>query len=228
MLFLNGIPASDVGVIVEHRPPRPIPRRRTLSWEVPGRSGRLVRQLDERDNVSLSYDLAVVPVQGRSLSDTVDAAVAWLQQDGWMELYDDADPDVFYLAQYLGGQDLAAVLHRARRARVPFDCLPERRLRSGTVPVLYTAAATIYNPTPNIARPRITLAGSGSGTVTVGERTLSVSNCNGLSIDCDTRLVTGPTGTVTGDFPQLPPGANALSFTGGVTSVTLEARWYVY
>ena len=58
MLFLNGIPASDVGVIVEHRPPRPIPRRRTLSWEVPGRSGRLVRQLDERDNVSLSYDLA--------------------------------------------------------------------------------------------------------------------------------------------------------------------------
>lgn len=228
MLFLNKIPASDVGVVVEHRPPRPIPRRRTLSWEVPGRSGRLVRQLPERENVSLSYDLAVVPAAGRSLPDTVDAAVAWLQQDGWMELYDDSDPDVYYLAQYLGGQDLAAVLHRARRARVSFDCLPQRWLRSGALPAVYTAAAAIHNPTGNIALPRLTLAGSGAGAVTVGERTLSVSNCSGLTVDCDTRLITGPTGTVTGDFPQLDPGENALSFSGGVASVTVEPRWYVY
>ena len=228
MLYLNGIPASEVGVVVEHRPPRPIPRRRTLSWEVPGRSGRLVRQLNERENVSLPYDLAVVRQPGRSLSDTVDAAVAWLQPDGWVELYDDSDPDVFYLAQYLGGQDLAAVLQAARRARVSFDCLPQRWLRSGAVPAVYTAAAQIHNPTPNVALPRLTLAGSGAGTVTVGERTLTVSNCSGLTIDCDTRLITGPTGTVTGEFLQLDPGTNALSFSGGVTSVTLEARWYVY
>ena len=225
MLYLNNIPASDVGVIVERRPRRPVPRRETLSWTVPGR-GKILRELDRWENVSLQYELAVLPLPGMSLAATADLAVAWLSQGGWMRLYDDTDPDVFYLAAFPGGTDLEPVLRRARRARVSFDARPERFLLSGDELAVFSGPGALVNPTAFTARPLITLRGSGSGTLTVAGSSLTVGQCNGRVIDADAQQVSG-SGSVSGSFPALPPGSCNVSFSGGVTSAEILPRWFV-
>lgn len=224
MLYLNNIPASDVGVIVEHRPRRPVPRRKSYAWDVPGR-GRILRQLDAWENVTLQYDLAVVPLPGTSLAATVDLAVGWLNQGGYMRLWDDTDPLVYYLAAFPGGADFESVLHRARRARVSFDARPERFLLSGDELFVFSGAGALVNPTSYTARPLITLRGSGSGRLTVAGNSMTVSQCNGRVIDSDARQVSG-TLSVAGSFPELPPGNCLVGCAGGITSVEILPRWY--
>lgn len=226
MLYLNNIPASDVGVIVEHRPRRPVPRRETLSWTVPGR-GKIFRELDRWENITLQYELAVLPLPGMSLAATADLAVAWLSQGDYMRLYDDTDPDVFYLAAFSGGTDLEPILHRARRARVSFDARPERFLLSGDELSVLSGAGALVNPTAYTARPKITLRGSGSGTLTVAGKTMTAVQCSGLVIDADAKQVSGSAFAVSGSFPELPPGSCSVSFLGGITSVEILPRWFV-
>ena len=225
MLYLNNIPASDVGVIVEHRPRRPVPRRKSYAWDVPGR-GRILRQLDAWENVTLQYDLAVVPLPGTSLAATVDLAVAWLNQGGYMRLWDDTDPDVFYLAAFPGGTDFEDVLHRARRARVSFDARPERFLLSGEAATVFSANGAIENPTAYSAKPLITLRGSGSGAIQIAGLSFTASNVNGLVIDCEAQTTTGPSATIQGSWPKLDPGSNPITFSGGVTSLEIVPRWF--
>lgn len=225
MLYLNNIPASDVGVIVEHRPRRPLPRRQCLSWDVPGR-GRILRQLDAWDNVTLQYELAIVPLPGTSLAATADLAAAWLNQGGYMRLYDDTDPDVFYLAACPGGQDLEPVLHRAREIKVSFDAKPQRFLLSGERETVFSAAGALENPTPYRAKPLITLSGSGEGVLTIAGNNTTLSNCAGAVLDCEACAFSG-SGTLSGLFPELAPGSNAVSFSGGITAVKIVPRWYM-
>jgi len=225
LLYLNNIPGSNVGVVVEHRPRRPIPRRLSLSWDVPGR-GKVSLLLDEWENVTLSYELAVLPPPHTPLGAAVDAAVAWLQQGDDMRLYDDTDPGVFYLVAYTGGQDLEDVLHRAKRVTVKFDARPQRFLLSGENVLTFTAPGSIVNPTIYPAKPFLTLHGSGAGTVTLGSATLSAENVDGLTLDCETHRTGGNSGAVSGAWPTLSAGATALSFSGGVTAVEIMPRWY--
>lgn len=225
MLYLNDIPASDVGVIVEHRPRRPVPRRKSYAWDVPGR-GRILRQLDAWENVTLQYDLAVLPLPGTSLEATVDLAVSWLSQGGYMRLWDDTDPLVYYLAAFPGGADFESVLHRARRARLSFDARPERFLLSGSEPFVLSGSGAVVNPTAYSAKPLITLRGSGSGAIQVAGLSFSASNVSGLVIDSEAQQTTGPSATVQGSWPQLIPGSNTITFSGGVTSLEIVPRWF--
>lgn len=230
MLYLNNIAASTVGVAVEHRPARPVPRRKTLSFDVPGRTGRLVRTLDAWENVTLSYELAVVPLPGLSLAKTCDRAVAWMTQPGTVRLYDDTDPDVFYLVHAPGGKELSPILHRGRRVKFDFDADPRRYLLTGEAAVSLTTnvSESVSNPTPYAAAPLIRVTGGAAGTLTIGSRTLRFDSGQDLVIDCALqRSISG--GSVSADnnlWPALAPGANTVLLTGTNLSAALEPRWY--
>lgn len=231
MLYLNDVAAASVGVVIEHRSPRPIPRRKTLSWDVPGRSGKLVRELEAWENVSLDYELAVVPLPNTSLPDTVDRAVAWLSQGGEMRLYDDTDPSVFYLVRAYGGGSLAPILRRARRAKISFDADPRRFLLSGerAVTLSTSGSVTLQNPAPYKARPLIHITGSSasalSGALTVGATVLSFADGRDLLIDCDKKSSSAAL-SVSGDFPALSAGETAISLTGAGLSAEILPRWF--
>ena len=34
-------------------------------------------------------------------------------------------------------------------------------------------------------------------------------------------------GTLSGPFPELAPGSNAVSFSGGITAVSIVPRWFM-
>lgn len=232
MIWINGIGADQVHLIVEHHPRRPIPKRKTLRYSIPGGMDRIV-PLDAWELVPKSYDLALDP--GPEGFDTaLQAAVAWLMQPGdargWLRLEDSYDPDVFRWASFSGGGEVEPYFARHGHVTVSFECDPRRWRKDGEVPVAFAAAGSLHNPTIYAAKPLITVHGSGAGTLTVGSRTLTLTNCNGIILDCDLEEASGVTNansTASGAYPTLPVGDTAVSWTGGVTDIEIIPRWFV-
>ena len=93
-----------------------------------------------------------------------------------------------------------------------------------------TDSDSLFNPTIYPAKPLITLSGSGSGTLTIGSRTLTIANCDGIVLDCEEQNASGVTNAnaqVSGKYPEMKAGENEISFTGGITEVKIIPRWYV-
>lgn len=244
-LILDGVSGETLGLVVEHRAPRPVPRRKTLSWDVPGRTGRVVRELDAWETITLSYEIAIRPALGRTLSRSVDAVVAWLTAAGERRLVDTDDAaDLTYLSYTMTPYTLARLsnadalrdqLHRSRKATLRFDADPRRwyEIASWEWHEYYSGSG-VYNPTFFRAKPILRITGAGAGTVTLGASTFAFTDCSGAIVDCEAQTSTKAF-TVTGGWPSLnaiAPNSNIavaatpLSYTGGVTKVEVKPRWY--
>ena len=233
MIDFNGTRSDAVGVIVERYPQRPIPRRKSEKFSVPGRSGDIVAVQDAWDNVVQRYDIYVsAEIQGLPI--VAAAAAQWLQTPGCGRLEDEYDRDVFRRAVYVGPVDLENTLNHFGRAVIEFDCDPRRFLKSGDLPVAMTNGGKLNNPTGFTALPILRISGSGAGTVTVGSTTVSLTETDGVTIDCEEQECARETGGsvlnfntgMTGSFPKLGAGISAVSWTGGVTGVEIVPRWW--
>lgn len=113
---------------------------------------------------------------------------------------------------------------------ITFDCMPQRFLVSGEQEQAVASGGILYNPTDQNALPLITITGSGSGTLTVNGTAYTISSIStSVTLDCETlRAYSGTTpkdSTVSG-FPVLVPGVNTISFSSGITAVTIRPRWW--
>ena len=94
----------------------------------------------------------------------------------------------------------------------------------------------LLNPTAFTALPLITVYGTGEGTVTVGDITVRIKVMEDhLILDSDTQnAYTEADGVMTNQnyniyapvFPQLEPGVNQISWTGGVARLEIIPRWW--
>ncbi len=93
-----------------------------------------------------------------------------------------------------------------------------------------TSGDTITNPGSVYSEPLITLTGSGDITLMVGTTIVELTNISG-SIVLDCALKEAYKGTalmndhMSGDFPVLKPGLNAVSWSGNVTRIVISPRW---
>lgn len=233
MIEFNGTRSSAVRVFVEHYPPRPLPKRRSESFTVPGRSGAVIVFEDGFDNVRQRYDI-FVSAEGPGLAQIASEAARWLLVPGYCRLEDEYDRDTYRMAAFHGPTDLESVLNMYGRAQIEFDCDPRRFLKSGQLPVVLTAAAALSNPTGCEARPLISLAGSGAGALTVGDVTLSLEEVDGVTIDCEeedcTRTIDGTVlnfnSGMSGRFPRLGAGVTQIGWIGDISAVTIVPRWW--
>lgn len=233
MIEFNGIRSSAVGVIVERYPDRPIPRRKYEKFQVPGRSGDIIAFEDAWDNIVQRYEI-YVSAETQGLPIVAAAAARWLQAPGYCRLEDEYDRDVFRRAAFVGPLDLANILNSFGRATIEFDCDPRRFLKSGAQPVAMTNGGKLTSPTGFAALPIIRISGSGAGTLTVGGVTVSLTETDGVTLDCEEQDCTRTVGGVvsnfnsgmTGAFPALGAGVTEISWTGGVTAVEIVPRWW--
>ena len=231
MIFYNGRSSDDFSVIVEQYPDRPIPQRKGESWSVPGRSGDAYAPEEAWENVTRSYEV-YLSAEKPGLPVIASRAMAWLSAAGYHELWDEYDRDTFVMATFKDKADIKNIQNAFGRFTLSFDCWPQRFLRSGAEELRFTAAAELINPTGFTAEPLITLEGSGSGTLRVGDYTITVSECSGTVLDCrDDNAYRAADGFnlntgVSGDFPRLPPSKNEVIFSGGITAVRIVPRWY--
>lgn len=238
IIYWDNRSSDDLNVVVENAPNFPIPERKIEVISVPGRNGDIIITQDAFENVTQEYDLAILG-PGDQLPRAVRAVMEWLMKPiGYARLEDSFNPDVFRLAYYMKSNDIENRFHHLGRAKVQFECKPQRFLRSGERQIVAVNGMKLTNPSVYTAKPLITVKGAGEAVLTVGDSEVTISDIGtGGEIDIDCESMSAFYGSsnknslisiTEGDFPSLKEGDTQISWTGsGVTNVTITPRWWI-
>lgn len=228
MIWWHGKSSDDVNVIVERYPEIIIPTRKQEKISVAGRNGDLIMEQDAYENYTQSYEIYISAEKPRltTISHTI---AEWLMVKGYQRLEDSYWLDTFRLACYKGGTNIENILNRFGRATIEFDCKPQRFFKNGELPIELTNGQVLRNPSPYTAKPLITVTGSGAGTISDGVNTLALTNTDNLTIDCEIMQIyqgtTNKNNVGSGAFLELQ-GESEITWTGGITAVSLIPRWW--
>lgn len=209
------------------------PTRKMNVTPIPGSSREVVDMDDAWECYDQPYTLFVGDGSIDSVQQPLRNVARVLYKDGWQELIDDFEPNYFRLAYYQGPFDVENRKTRVGKFDVSFRCRPERYLTSGKTPVVVVSGGKINNPTSFNAKPLIHITGSGSGTVSIAGQEMSFTGLvDYLNIDCDTMDVyrlssENRNSLMSGVFPVLFEGENTITFSGGISSVTITPRFWV-
>ena len=120
--------------------------------------------------------------------------------------------------------------HENRAFTVTFRCQPFWYQENVQPITLTTSGTFVTNPGSVYSEPVITVHDSGEITLMVGMTIVELDDIMD-SITLDTPLMeaykdtTGMNGYMSGDFPALLPGQNAISWTGNVTKIVIQPNW---
>jgi predicted phage tail component-like protein len=226
-----GVRNTNMGVILMSMPVRYHPAERGTSESIPGRSGNVWTP----DNAyeSITVQVQCLTEDGANLN----AIHAWLSGAGALRFSD--EPNYVYEARIVKAFARSSQFTRftAQAFTVVFDCQPYKYLATQT-PITVTVSGTdIVNPGSLPAKPLLTVYGTGDGILAIGNIELQITGMEtSIAIDCDPMIAyTGAgtdedpyvlqTGKLSGDWPELLPGSNIVTFSGDITSVVISPRW---
>ena len=222
----NGVDCRTKGIHVSELPPITIPLERSKQTNVPGRPGSLTQL--EGDDV---YDDMILTATC-FISDPaqIPAIAAWLKGKGTVTF-----------ANRNGGHYNARIANQIPFEKVlrgnphcsfavNFRCYPFWYQENVSDVTITTSGDTITNPGSVYSEPLITLTGSGDITLMVETTIVELTDITtGIVLDCS--LKEAYLGTtlmndhMSGDFPVLKPGMNAISWSGNVTSIVVRPNW---
>lgn len=222
---------DELDVRMVSMPIRPHPARKGTLINVPGRDGKLY--VDEH-----AYDRILVSVRCITGSnENIDEVNAWLTGEGMLIFGD--EPNRAYRAritkEFSRGNRTPRL--RGQEFTVVFDCEPYRYEAVPSRNIVLAKAEIINNPGTVNSKPIIRVNCTGSGTLMVGNDTLIFENVpEYVIVDCEAKIAYTGSGTVsdpmllatqyvTGDWPEIEPGEQAVSFTGNIESVEIVPRW---
>lgn len=224
-ITFKGTTASSKSVTVLKYPEVVKPTLRVETVKVPGRDGELTLSgMPSYEAMVLECECMVPSV------DKISAAAAWLTGRGDLVLGN--DPDYAYDAQVIDEIRFEKILrgHAHRRFTVPFLCQPLKKKATTEPNIELTAPGTVVNIGHVPSRPLIKIEGSGNVVLAVGAYSLSITDINtSILIDSDLGMATNGTVNesykVSGEWPLLVVGNNAVGWTGTVSKVTITPRW---
>ena len=227
----NGVDCRTYGIHVTEQPPITIPLERSTQTNVPGRPGSLT-QLEGEDVYDDMILTATCFISDPAL---IPAIAAWLKGSGTVTF-----------ANRLGGHYKARIVNQIPFEKilrgnphcsfsVNFRCFPFWYLENVENISLYTSTQIIQNPGSVYSEPKIKVFGSGNITLMIGTQIVELQDVDG-SIILDSVLQEAykedAVGTSTlqnekmsGEFPILRPGANAISWTGAVSLIVITPNW---
>jgi len=227
----NGTASTAYDLIVEHRPAHTTPQKVIETFSIPGRSGNLLYDTGAYENVTVTYQVAY---KGSVRTNAVNMA-KWLYQPDYCELTDEYEPLYYRKAVFVSPLNVADILGVAGRANITFNCKPQRFLISGKsaiTPAISSGDSVVNNYED--ALPIITVSGSGNGTLTVGDTTITITGMT-ADIVIDSERQTAESGgqnansliSLSNGFPVLENGSTVISWTGGITGVQIIPNWWV-
>lgn len=233
LFVFGGEASSDYGIVVAEAPTFERPVRKQNVFTIPGRSGVIIEQQDAWEDVSRVYKVWLTKEGKAPLNEAVNNFMAALNsQKGYVRLEDSFEPEVFRLAYYSGGNDVSNEMTQYGESSIKFTCRPERFYKNGEDELTITTGDKIYNPTKFMAKPLIHLEGTGTSTIIINGRAMSVTFANGyVNIDCDTmnayRLPSeNKNADITGVFPTLEPGTNTVTLGVTITACKIIPRFF--
>lgn len=242
LVSFGGVASTDYGMVVSEAASFDSPTRKQTIYTVPGRNGSIIKQEKAWNDVTRQYRIWIDEqtefdsggdIVSGTLAERVRNLMAWLNsQDGYQRLEDNFDPDVYRLAYYSGGNELANKLTLVGEGTLTFTCKPQRFLKSGETAVEVTNGDVLKNPTLFDAKPLIHIEGTGNITIGTGGKTLTITGlADYINIDCERmdsyRLpAENKNSMVSGQFIDLVPGNNTIAITGTVTKVTIKSNYF--
>ena len=208
----NGVKCTEYGIHVTTQPSIICPSERVTFTNMPGKPGSLTT-LEAND----VYDDFILPVECTVANlSRLPEICAWLKEAGKLGL--PACPGGFYNARIANQIEFSKILrnHEKRAFTVSFRCKPFWYQENVPEITLTTSGAFVTNPGSVYAEPVITVYGSGEITLMVGMTIVELDSITD-SITLDTPLMeayngaASMNGNMSGDFPTLTPGANAVS-----------------
>jgi len=222
----NGINCTEFGMYVTELPPITVPAERATFTNVPGKSGSLTTL--EADDV---YDDMILTATCiiRDPSRIPEIA-AWLKGTGTVTF---ANRDGgFYYARIVNQIPFEKILrgNPHRTFAVNFRCKPFWYEQNPEMLTFTSSTNVLNNPGSVASEPVITVTGTGEITLMVNGTIIELSDITD-SITLDTPLMEAYSGTasmnhcMSGDFPVLQPGANAISWSGEVSLIQVQPNW---
>lgn len=230
----KGQTASGMGLCVTALPPIQAATRRDEAHTVPHRSGKLHIQDGSLDELIKPVQCYLPYEQGAAVA-PLRAIMAWLQGRGRVSFSD--DPGREYEARIISQIDFGQWVtgYEDREFAVFFECEPWAYHTQNIGDITLTASGQqITNPGRAEAAPLLAVTGSGDAALMVGAEILTLSGLDGtIYLDCDIEEAYAVEGGIpvsrnekmSGEFPRIPPGLSAVSWTGGVTQVVVTPRW---
>ena len=223
----NGTRCTEYGIIVTEQPPLTIPLERSKQTTVPGRPGSLttLEGEDVYDDMVLTANCFI---RNPAL---IPSIAAWLRGSGTVTFANRQGG--FYHARIANQIPFEKILRGNPHCSfaVNYRCSPPFWYVSGVEPITITQSMTpITNPGSVYSEPVITVYGSGDITLMVGQTIVELTGIeDSITLDSvlqeayqDNALMNGH---MSGDFPVLKPGQNAVSWSGEVSRVIIQPNW---
>ena len=220
----NGVDSRTKGVRVISYPPILRANLRATTVTLPGRAGELT-QLEGTDIYEPYTRAMSIAVPATSLQ----TALNWMRGSGTLVLGNESgyQYNVRLDAQLQMDKHYPGMFSGSLQIRTE----PFKRSTASASNIEVTSSGTTVNNPGNVpAKPRITLTGSGASTVTIGGKTLTFASLTtGTIVDLQNQwiIVSGSpvAGAASGEFGSFPVGNSAVTFTGGITKVTIPPDW---
>lgn len=229
-ITLNGIRSDSVkGLLISELPPVVKPQQRTEIEEIDGRDGDIVTKLGYS-----AYDRTMLI--GLHGDFDIDDVIRFFDSEG--DAIFSNEPDKLYKYQILDDIEFERLI-RFRKAKVNFHVQPFKYSAVERIKTINAEAEDsfrVLNSGNTVARPRITITGTGTINLSLNNHQMFVINLgNEGYITIDTEEMNAYKGSVlknrlvTGNYDNfaLTLGMNVISWTGDVDAVSIEkySRW---
>jgi phage-related protein len=222
----NGANSKDYGVYVLTHPDPERAAERVEYKTVIGRHGYVaVPEGDYAVYSTLEKTLDIYLADGN-----FDEVRGWLTGQGEIEF---ANEKGYVYSGYLSSAipyEKVMRGHIERRATVTFTCQPYKIDADEALITLPVSGRYITNMGNIPSRPIVTVYGDGDGTLTIGTQTMTLNGISdSLVLDCLEQTALNAEGEEYGgvddDFFEVPTGSSIVSWTGGISYVTIQPRW---
>jgi len=224
----KGTDSATYGVYLTEHPTIVAAEKRVEFIEVPGRDGAL----SIYDGAFNDIEMELMGYMQTTIYR--DDILGWLTGSGDLVL--STDTTRAYRARVTGQVEIERVSRGldAWLLRIPVRLQPFRYHSPAPANIVKTVSGqTVTNPGTYKSRPRIAIVGSGDIDLWIGTQLVELAGVEtGFVIDSEAMDcyaadgVTLDNGKATlDDYPTLAVGANLISWTGAVTSVTITPRW---
>lgn len=251
----DGVKSCDYGVWISGEATFDAPERDVTVVEIPGRNGTLTVDNGRWKNITVKYP-CFMSGTFREGFDAFKNAI--LPKYGYLQLRDTYHPNGYRMARITKGiQPKPGPYNRSAQFDITFDCWPQFYLdeeADGAFPdtvLISGGSGTIQDiPLASYSKPTVmvyfanpTTYGNKSGSVTVGDRTITFTDVpyasgDALSfkIDSEARTITHEKSgnvitdiseycTVSGGFFEVLPPSTTISYTGA-TKLMVMPRWW--
>lgn len=236
-LIYNDKPITEFDTYISGEGSFSSPERDYETVEIPGRNGDLIWDNGRYKNVAVSYESWILAETAEEFEEKFKRLVNHLSSDfAYHKLEDTYHPDTYRMAMFSGPIEISELTDlRAGRFTLQFNARPQRYLKSGEIPKIFSENGVIHNPTRYESRPIIRIYGTGS--FVVNNETITVSDtsefdyidldCENMEAFCEDADANAFISFATYDPIVLSPGDNQIELTDStIDRVVIWGRWW--